>query len=211
MILFSFPFLCVCGAWSGNNLWLLSAVSFCSTMISYHLLPNLCLDHELFWFTRSQVSLENGMVQAFDKRRVSSNQNSSLAMFTLHAHEKAVSSVSFGPCTPNVCYVCTEQRKKIMMLFCWCLIHYVQFLATASMDKTVRICQFTVKQSPCVCLPVNDICLPVNDIYIYIPMYRSNSGIYQTTSRHAYLRWIQKLYVPSSNYTYFIGNKYYCS
>ncbi|KAL6599934.1 hypothetical protein ACP70R_045585 [Stipagrostis hirtigluma subsp. patula] len=62
------------------------------------------------------VSLENGMVQAFDKRKASSSQNSSLSMFTLHAHEKAVSSISFGSSAPN-------------------------FLATASTDETVRICE----------------------------------------------------------------------
>ncbi|RCV15725.1 hypothetical protein SETIT_3G080600v2 [Setaria italica] len=57
------------------------------------------------------VSLENGMVQAFDKRISSSNgPNSSLALFTLHAHEKAVTSISFGPSAPNVAVV--------MMLHC---------------------------------------------------------------------------------------------
>ncbi|KAK8456838.1 hypothetical protein SEVIR_3G082401v4 [Setaria viridis] len=61
------------------------------------------------------VSLENGMVQAFDKRISSSNgPNSSLALFTLHAHEKAVTSISFGPSAPN-------------------------FLATSSTDKTVAV------------------------------------------------------------------------
>uniref|UniRef100_A0A0D9YJE1 Anaphase-promoting complex subunit 4-like WD40 domain-containing protein n=1 Tax=Oryza glumipatula TaxID=40148 RepID=A0A0D9YJE1_9ORYZ len=47
------------------------------------------------------VSLENGMVQAFDKRTASSNSNSGRPTFTLHAHEKAVSSISFSPSTPN--------------------------------------------------------------------------------------------------------------
>ncbi|OEL38821.1 putative WD repeat-containing protein C17D11.16 [Dichanthelium oligosanthes] len=60
------------------------------------------------------VSLENGMVQAFDKRRASSSQNTSLAMFTLHAHEKAVSSISFGPCAPNVRHICIEQNPTII-------------------------------------------------------------------------------------------------
>ncbi|KAF3321397.1 Periodic tryptophan protein 1 [Carex littledalei] len=49
------------------------------------------------------VSLENGMVQCFDKRLASSNSTSaSKTIFTLHAHEKAVSSVSFCPVAPNI-------------------------------------------------------------------------------------------------------------
>jgi hypothetical protein len=52
-----------------------------------------------------QVSLDNGMVQCFDKRATSSNSTSgSKTIFTLHAHEKAVSSVSFCPVAPNVSY-----------------------------------------------------------------------------------------------------------
>nr|CAB3475281.1 unnamed protein product [Digitaria exilis] len=47
------------------------------------------------------VSLENGMVQAFDKRTASSS-SSGRSTYTLHAHEKAVSSVSFSPTAPNV-------------------------------------------------------------------------------------------------------------
>ncbi|OEL35888.1 putative WD repeat-containing protein C17D11.16 [Dichanthelium oligosanthes] len=73
-----------------------------------------------------QVSLENGMVQAFDKRRSSSNdQSSSLALFTVHAHEKAVTSVSFGPSAPN-------------------------FLATSSTDKTVKLWDISSNQPSCI-------------------------------------------------------------
>uniref|UniRef100_A0A0D9WMM2 Uncharacterized protein n=1 Tax=Leersia perrieri TaxID=77586 RepID=A0A0D9WMM2_9ORYZ len=61
------------------------------------------------------VSLENGMVQAFDKRRASSNQNSSLSMFTLHAHEKAVSTISFGPAAPNL--LATASTDKMGAIF----------------------------------------------------------------------------------------------
>ncbi|WVZ67604.1 hypothetical protein U9M48_016657 [Paspalum notatum var. saurae] len=61
--------------------------------------------------TVAMVSLENGMVQAFDKRTASSN-SSGRSLYTLHAHEKAVSSISFSPSAPN-------------------------FLATGSVDKTV--------------------------------------------------------------------------
>ncbi|ONM34991.1 Periodic tryptophan protein 1 [Zea mays] len=46
------------------------------------------------------VSLENGMVQAFDKRTASSS-SSGQSMYTLHAHDKAVSSISFNPSAPN--------------------------------------------------------------------------------------------------------------
>ncbi|EAZ01074.1 hypothetical protein OsI_23103 [Oryza sativa Indica Group] len=49
-----------------------------------------------------QVSLENGMVQTFDKRITSSHQNGTVPMFTLHAHEMAVLSISFCPSVPNV-------------------------------------------------------------------------------------------------------------
>ncbi|VAH68033.1 unnamed protein product [Triticum turgidum subsp. durum] len=48
------------------------------------------------------VSLENGTVQAFDTRTASSHSNCGQPMFTLHAHDKAVSSISFTPSTPNL-------------------------------------------------------------------------------------------------------------
>ncbi|GJN22560.1 hypothetical protein PR202_gb10138 [Eleusine coracana subsp. coracana] len=47
------------------------------------------------------VSLENGMVQAFDKRTASTN-SPSRSTCTLHAHEKAVSTISFCPSAPNL-------------------------------------------------------------------------------------------------------------
>ncbi|CAL4910924.1 unnamed protein product [Urochloa decumbens] len=72
------------------------------------------------------VSLENGMVQAFDKRKSSSNdRSSSSALFTLHAHEKAVTSISFGPSAPN-------------------------FLATSSYDKTVKLWDISSNQPSCI-------------------------------------------------------------
>ncbi|KAF0926711.1 hypothetical protein E2562_027146, partial [Oryza meyeriana var. granulata] len=73
------------------------------------------------------VSLENGMVQGFDKRIASSNQNSSLSMFTIHAHEKAVSTISFGPSAPNL-------------------------LATASTDKMVKLWDISGNQPSCIAL-----------------------------------------------------------
>ncbi|BAS75972.1 Os01g0924300, partial [Oryza sativa Japonica Group] len=71
------------------------------------------------------VSLENGMVQAFDKRTASSNSNSGRPTFTLHAHEKAVSSISFSPSTPN-------------------------FLATGSTDKMVKLWDLSNNQPSCI-------------------------------------------------------------
>lgn len=50
-----------------------------------------------------QVSLENGTVQGFDVRASSDTDSSSKPSFTLHAHDKAVSSVSYNPAAPNVC------------------------------------------------------------------------------------------------------------
>lgn len=61
------------------------------------------------------VSLENGTVVCFDVRNGSSDASSeSKPSFTLHAHDKAVCSVSYNPAVPNV-------------------------LATGSMDKTVKL------------------------------------------------------------------------
>lgn len=71
------------------------------------------------------VSLENGMVQAFDKRTASSNSNSVRPTFTLHAHGKAVSSISFSPSTPN-------------------------FLATGSTDKMVKLWDLSNNQPSCI-------------------------------------------------------------
>ncbi|KAJ3676908.1 hypothetical protein LUZ60_002632 [Juncus effusus] len=65
------------------------------------------------------VSLENGTVQCFDKRAASK------PTFTLHAHEKAVCSVSFCPSAPN-------------------------FLATGSMDKMVKLWDISNNQPSCV-------------------------------------------------------------
>ncbi|KAF3324006.1 WD repeat-containing protein C17D11.16 [Carex littledalei] len=72
------------------------------------------------------ISLENGMVQCFDKRTTSSNSTSaSKTVFTLHAHEKAVSSVSFCPVAPN-------------------------FLATGSIDKMIKLWDISNNQPACV-------------------------------------------------------------
>lgn len=51
-----------------------------------------------------QVSLENGTVQGFDIRTTASDSSSGpKPCFTLHAHDKAVSSISYNPSAPNVC------------------------------------------------------------------------------------------------------------
>ncbi|XP_062230051.1 uncharacterized WD repeat-containing protein C17D11.16-like [Phragmites australis] len=70
------------------------------------------------------VSLENGIVQAFDKRTASS-KSSGRPTFTLHAHEKAVSTISFSPSAPN-------------------------FLATGSTDKMVKLWDLSNNQPSCV-------------------------------------------------------------
>lgn len=50
-----------------------------------------------------QVSLENGMVQGFDIRTASSDPASETKpTFTLHAHEKAVCTISYNPSASNV-------------------------------------------------------------------------------------------------------------
>ncbi|ONM34993.1 putative WD repeat-containing protein C17D11.16 [Zea mays] len=70
------------------------------------------------------VSLENGMVQAFDKRTASSS-SSGQSMYTLHAHDKAVSSISFNPSAPN-------------------------FLATGSVDKMVKLWDLSNDKPSCI-------------------------------------------------------------
>lgn len=51
----------------------------------------------------SQVSLEDGTVQGFDVRAAKSDATSQLKpSFTLHAHDKAVCTVSYNPSAPNV-------------------------------------------------------------------------------------------------------------
>lgn len=56
------------------------------------------------WFVNFvQVSLEDGTVKGFDIRNATTETSSeSKASFTLHAHEKAVCSVSYNPLAPNV-------------------------------------------------------------------------------------------------------------
>ncbi|XP_073004233.1 uncharacterized WD repeat-containing protein C17D11.16-like [Typha latifolia] len=72
------------------------------------------------------VSLENGTVQGFDKRTASSNSSClSKPTFILHAHEKAISSVSFNPSAPNL-------------------------LATGSTDKMVKLWDLSNNQPSCV-------------------------------------------------------------
>ncbi|KAM3334970.1 hypothetical protein ACQJBY_029404 [Aegilops geniculata] len=71
------------------------------------------------------VSLENGTVQAFDTRTASSHSNCGQPMFTLHAHDKAVSSISFTSSTPNL-------------------------LATGSTDNTVKLWDLSNNQPSCV-------------------------------------------------------------
>ncbi|KAI0492880.1 hypothetical protein KFK09_027156 [Dendrobium nobile] len=71
------------------------------------------------------VSQENGVVQGFDIRIGSSDGSSFKPVFTLHAHDKAVSSISYNPCRPNL-------------------------LATGSTDKTVKLWDLSNSQPSCV-------------------------------------------------------------
>ncbi|KAJ4798261.1 Transducin/WD40 repeat-like superfamily protein [Rhynchospora pubera] len=72
------------------------------------------------------VSLENGMVQCFDKRSASSDTVfGAKTIFTLHAHEKAVSSLSFSSVAPN-------------------------FLATGSTDKMIKLWDLSNNQPACI-------------------------------------------------------------
>ncbi|KAG1342839.1 putative WD repeat-containing protein C17D11.16 [Cocos nucifera] len=72
------------------------------------------------------VSLENGTVQGFDIRVTASDSSSGpKPCFTLHAHDKAVSSISYNPSIPNL-------------------------LATASTDKMVKLWDISNNQPSCV-------------------------------------------------------------
>ncbi|ONK81248.1 uncharacterized protein A4U43_C01F26960 [Asparagus officinalis] len=72
------------------------------------------------------VSLDNGTVQGFDVRTASSNSDSgSKSTFTLHAHDAAVTSVSYNPIAPNL-------------------------FATGSLDKMVKLWDLSNNQPSCV-------------------------------------------------------------
>ncbi|GMH10507.1 hypothetical protein Nepgr_012348 [Nepenthes gracilis] len=72
------------------------------------------------------VSLENGMVQGFDIRAACSNPASELKpSFTVHAHDKAVCSISYNPSAPNL-------------------------LASGSTDKMVKLWDLSNNQPSCV-------------------------------------------------------------
>ncbi|KAL2582365.1 hypothetical protein AAZV13_14G005800 [Glycine max] len=72
------------------------------------------------------VSLEDGIVKGFDIRTANSDSSSDpSSTFTLHAHDKAVTSVSYNPSAPNL-------------------------LATGSMDKTVKLWDLSNNQPSCV-------------------------------------------------------------
>lgn len=72
------------------------------------------------------VSLENGTVTSFDIRAASSASTSETKpSFTIHAHDKAASSLCFNPLVPNL-------------------------LATGSTDKMVKLWDLTNNQPSCI-------------------------------------------------------------
>uniref|UniRef100_A0A0D6R4C8 Anaphase-promoting complex subunit 4-like WD40 domain-containing protein n=1 Tax=Araucaria cunninghamii TaxID=56994 RepID=A0A0D6R4C8_ARACU len=72
------------------------------------------------------VSLEDGTVRGFDIRgTASAADDGSKPIFTLHAHDKAVCTISYNPAAPNL-------------------------LATGSMDKMVKLWDMTNNQPLCI-------------------------------------------------------------
>ncbi|XP_074558735.1 uncharacterized protein LOC141814695 [Curcuma longa] len=71
------------------------------------------------------ASLNDGTVQGFDIRALSDSSSSSKPTFTLKAHDKPVTSISFNPAAPNL-------------------------LATGSTDKTVKLWDVSNNQPSCI-------------------------------------------------------------
>lgn len=90
------------------------------------------------------MSLEDGIVKGFDIRTAKSDSSSDLSStFTLHAHDKPVSSVSYNPSAPNVCVFKIWFLWPMIMYFSLTVSYwttfFMQLLATGSMDKTVMV------------------------------------------------------------------------
>jgi periodic tryptophan protein 1 len=59
-----------------------------------------------------QVSAEDGTVRGFDIRAAASTADfDGKPMFTLHAHDKAVCTISYNPAAPNVCSIFLDILK----------------------------------------------------------------------------------------------------
>jgi len=92
------------------------------------------------------VSQVDGTVHCFDDRTAKSNSTSELnSTFTLHAHDKSVSSIRYNPLAPNVCILniltrickCINYVHVSLTLLCW--HDLMQLLATGSLDRTVIV------------------------------------------------------------------------
>ncbi|GKV21652.1 hypothetical protein SLEP1_g31608 [Rubroshorea leprosula] len=85
------------------------------------------------------VSFEDGSVRGFDIRAAKSDKCSeSQLSFTLHAHDKAVCTVSYGPAAPNV-KPSLIPWPDYLSLYCNIVLDYSQLLVTESTDKMVKI------------------------------------------------------------------------
>ncbi|KAF9594323.1 hypothetical protein IFM89_030452 [Coptis chinensis] len=64
------------------------------------------------------VSLQDGTVQGFDVRGAASNPDSGCKpCFTLHAHDEAVTTVSFNTTAPKACLLATGSTDKMVKLW----------------------------------------------------------------------------------------------
>lgn len=137
------------------------------------------------------MSLEDGTIKGFDIRTAKSDPDSTSqqSSFTLHAHDKAVCTISYNPLVPNVHFY-----PFLKFFSFWggskffLFIHYnnytydfLQLLATGSTDKMVSSFLFFWASWTCYT------CLHVKGFHGFIELFiwcRWNFGICQTTNHH---------------------------